>query len=149
MKTDIRVYSHMKTRTKQPKQIHVVFLHFQVWYLFCLLVDLCCNINSYCNILSFYLDALVFLRTNLELLRPVVVGETVLFDCSTDDKSVTLNLLKRDNGSSIERILKVQCFFYTIQVSDRNYMQHVILSDNHNTLSIDLCQRCHRFMALI
>ena len=61
-------------------------------------------------------DALEFSNTNLELYRPVVVGETVKIDCATDQKNVSLDLLQLKKGADKPVVLKVN--FAVVKLSN-------------------------------
>ena len=64
-------------------------------------------IQLYKNFVVSFSDGLEFTTTNLELYRPVVVGETVTIDCATNEKDVNLNLLQLKKGLDTPTVLKV------------------------------------------
>lgn len=61
----------------------------------------------YDEIVDFVLESINFKKTNLVLYRPVVVRETVSIDCSTNPANVDLKLLKRNQQTKKETVLKV------------------------------------------
>jgi len=60
------------------------------------------------------LDSLEFITTDLELYRPVISGETVRIDCTTDKKAVTINLLRKNKNSKSPTLLRVRLMFYIV-----------------------------------
>ena len=64
-----------------------------------------CSVGDFfCFFIS---EGLEFKTTNLELYRPVVVGETVDIDCATNEKNAKLQLLLQRTGSDSPTVLKV------------------------------------------
>ena len=60
------------------------------------------------NNLNFdFLEELFFKDINSDLLRAVVVGETVEINCVTDSLSAELKLIKRDQNNNSEKVLQV------------------------------------------
>ena len=68
----------------------------------------CFSYFCLCNeIVDFVLECINFKKTNLALYRPVVVRETVSIDCSTNPTDVDLKLVKRNQQTKKETVLKV------------------------------------------